>query len=280
MNFDQLIRENMLRFGTKNLNENTKNYLLLEQGTAATTGSVDPDALTADEMPDSIDYPEDAELSYQKGQQAKEKIKNVGAITKKVVGTATLIAPLSKIIRNRLFKRYIRKNGIPTKEQLMAKDSDRVKAHPAYQQTIDLMYRDKRTLKNASRYMNNGTGGAKQQAGLPVLYWYGVPALGGEENPEDKNNMQIMLNLLFYNKTSMKNKMTDPAKKVEFDSNITILYNGLKDLYDNGVYITISDLLDATDGNPWNDILTQLLTQPTKWTGVLVLGMKMMRRCL
>ena len=263
MNLNEILAENMLRFGTKNLSENTKNYLLLEQNP---TGSLDPDALTADEMPDELEDPEDATLSYYKdplGQRVKQTAQKAGAITKKVVGTATLVAPLSKIIRNRLFKRYIRKNGIPTKEQLIAKDSDRVKSHPAYQQTIDLMYRDKSTLKSASRY---NTSGAKQQAGLPVLYWYGVPALGGEANPEDQQAMQSMLTLLASNKELMSSKITDEAKKIEFDTNIAILSNGLQDLYDNGIYITTSDLLEATDGNPWGSFLTQLLKAPSTWT--------------
>jgi len=108
MNLEQLLRENILRFGTKNLNENIKNKLLLEQ---------DPDS----ELPDPIENPEDAELSYNKkslGQRVKQTAKTVGNVAKKVVGTATLVAPLSKIIRNRLFKRYVTKNGIPTKEEL------------------------------------------------------------------------------------------------------------------------------------------------------------------
>ena len=256
MNLEQLLRENILRFGTKNLNENIKNKLLLEQ---------DPDS----ELPDPIENPEDAELSYNKkslGQRVKQTAKTVGNVAKKVVGTATLVAPLSKIIRNRLFKRYVTKNGIPTKEELIAKDSDRVKSHPAYQQTVDLMYRDKRTLKNASRYMNQGYGGAKQTAGLPVLYWYGVPALGGEANPEDQKSMESMLNTMTSNKEVMLSKMTDANKKSEFDTNITLLINGLKELYNSGVYVTTQDLLDATEGNWWGVILNQLLSAPNTWT--------------
>jgi len=252
MNFEQILRENILRFGTKNLNENIKNKLMLEQ---------DPN----EELPDPLENPEDAEISYNK-KTLKQRINQTAATAKKVIGTATLVAPLSKIIRNRLFKRYVTKNGIPTKEQLIAKDSDRVKSHPAYQQTIDLMYRDKRTLKNASRYMNQGYGGAKQTAGLPVLYWYGVPALGGEANPEDQKSMEALLNMMASNKELMISKMTDDTKKSEFNSNITLLINGLKELYDSGVYITTQDLLDATSGQWWGVILNQLLSAPNTWT--------------
>lgn len=248
MNFEQLIRENMLRFGTKNLNENLKNYLMLEQ-----TGSLDPDEIPVDELPRDVN-PDYATLSYEKGQEFREKLKKVGATTKKVAITATIVAPLSKVIRDRLFKRYIRRKGIPTKEQLIAKDSNQVKSHPAYQQTVDLMYRDKRTLKAASTKQG-------QQAGLPVLYWYGVPALGGEANPDDQRAMQVMLDRFERNKNILSDGITDQTTKTEFDSNTTILYDGLKELYDNGIYITADDLLEATSSTSTqlNTVLSNLI---------------------
>lgn len=243
MNLEQRLRENILRFGTKNLNENIKIKLLLESD----PNEFDPND---SEIPGDVD-PEDASVNDKLpvGQRIKQTAKKVGKVTKDVVVAASIVGLLSKVIRNRLFKRYMRKNGIPTKEELIAKDSDRVKSHPAYQQTIDLMYRDKRTMKSASRY---NVEGAKQTAGLPVLYWYGVPALGGETNPQDELNSKNMIAIAKVRSQRMADEIgeyTDDATKQEFTSLVNNFINGLQELDNSGIYITASDLLNATEGN-------------------------------
>jgi hypothetical protein len=242
MNLEQRLRENILRFGTKNLNENLKTKILLET-------DPDPD-FDPNEIPDEVspNYDPDVESDeLTRGQQIKQKAKQVGKVAKDVLITASLVGLLAKVMRNRLYKRYIRKNGIPSKEELIAKDSDRVKSHPAYQQTIDLMYRDRRTMKAASRY---NVWGEKQQKGLPILYWYGTPALGGEENPEDKSAMEGMLMRGTIRKTILANQiraLSDDATAEAYFSGVTEFLNGLKELYDGGIFITATDLLDATN---------------------------------
>jgi hypothetical protein len=242
MNLEQRLRENILRFGTKNLNENIKTKLFLEQD----PNEFDPEG---EEVPGEIDPENDPTVDDKLpvGQRIKQTAKKVGNVTKDVLVTASLVGLLSKVIRNRLFKRYMRKNGIPTKEELIAKDSDRVKSHPAYQQTIDLMYRDKRTMKSASRY---NVEGAKQTAGLPVLYWYGVPALGGETNPQDELNSKNMIAIAKVRSQRMADEIgeyTDDATKQEFTSLVNNFINGLQEIDNSGIYITASDLLNATD---------------------------------
>lgn len=249
MNLEQRLRENILRFGTKNLNNNIKTRLLVEQD----PNEFDPDDPDAPgDINPELDPNVDDKLPV--GQRIKQTAKKVGKVTKDVLVTASLVGLLSKVIRNRLFKRYMRKNGIPTKEELIAKDSDRVKSHPAYQQTIDLMYRDKRTMKSASRY---NVDGAKQTAGLPILYWYGVPALGGETNPQDELNSKNMIAIAKVRSQRMADEIgeyTDDATKQEFTSLVNDFINGLQELSNSGIYITSSDLLYATDTGKYGAI--------------------------
>ena len=96
--------------------------------------------------------------------------------------TAIQGTPLMVKWQNWRQKKFIKKNGLPTKEQLIAKESDVVKNTPGYDTVIYLMF-NKRTMDK-----------------FTISYWNGLPALGGDGSPEDKQKMgQLITQLSRFN---------------------------------------------------------------------------------
>ena len=121
-------------------------------------------------------------------------------------------------------KRFLKKKGLPTKEQLMAKDSDVVKNTPGYETVIYLMY-NKRTMDK-----------------FTITYWNGLPALGGDENPEDKLEMgQLITHLSRFDGVEVPTgyEGEEPTKL-----DLTLFIDVLKNLYDQQIYLTDEDILE------------------------------------
>jgi len=138
--------------------------------------------------------------------------------------TAIQGTPLMVKWQNWRQKKFIKKNGLPTKEQLIAKESDVVKNTPGYDTVIYLMF-NKRTMDK-----------------FTISYWNGLPALGGDGSPEDKQKMgQLITQLSRFNgvdvPTGYENQ--EPTK-IELTQFIEVL----KKLYDQQVYLTDEDILE------------------------------------
>lgn len=141
--------------------------------------------------------------------------------------TAIQSIPLMVKWQNWRQKKFLKKKGLPTKEDLMAKDSDAVKNTPGYKTVIYLMY-NKRTMDKFS-----------------ISYWYGLPALGGDENPEDKIEMGQLITLLErYDGAEVPTGYeNEEPTKIDLTSFIDVL----KKLYDQQIYLTNDDILEIFD---------------------------------
>jgi hypothetical protein len=143
------------------------------------------------------------------------------------VRTAIQGTPLMVKWQNWRQNKFIKKKGLPTKEQLMAKDSDVVKNTPGYETVIYLMY-NKRTMDK-----------------FTITYWNGVPALGGDVNPEDKRVMgQLITQLSRFNGADVPTGYEgEEPTKLELTDFIEVL----KKLYDQQIFLTGDDILEIFD---------------------------------
>jgi hypothetical protein len=144
------------------------------------------------------------------------------------------LSELGRKIRGMVQNKWAKKQKLPTKDELMENDkknSPAIVTHPAYKDTIELMYRKK--IRNATA----------------ILYWYyGEGFVLGDEEIGDKASAQRgldLLNQIYNNVESYKN--TDFQKFI----------SELQSLYDDGIYIDI-------------DILTESLDQNTKYLSSLL----------
>jgi hypothetical protein len=140
------------------------------------------------------------------------------------VRTAIQGTPLMVKWQNWRQKKFLKKKGLPTKEQLMAKDSDAVKNTPGYETVIYLMY-NKRTMDK-----------------FTITYWNGLPALGGDENPEDRIEMgQLITQLSRFNGVEIP---TERLGEEPITLDLTLFIEVLKKLYDQQIYLTDEDILE------------------------------------
>ena len=144
------------------------------------------------------------------------------------------LSNLGRKIRGMVQNKWAKKQKLPTKDELMENDkknSPAIVTHPAYKDTIELMYRKK--IRNATA----------------ILYWYyGEGFVLGDEEIGDKASAQRGLDLLnqIYNNV-------ESYKNADFQKFIL----ELQSLYNDGIYIDI-------------DILTEALKENTKYLSSLL----------
>lgn len=123
--------------------------------------------------------------------------------------------------RNAIQNRWAKKQGLPTPKQLMENDQKKSPAvvnHPAYKDTITLMYRKKIRNENA------------------ILYWYyGEGFTGGKESPEDKQSAEKLIN-------TFKQLESYGTYKSEGFKNFV---KELQELYDQGIYVSVDVMTDT-----------------------------------
>lgn len=123
--------------------------------------------------------------------------------------------------RNAFQNRWAKKQGLPTPKQLMENDqkkSPAVANHPAYKDTITLMYRKKIRNENA------------------ILYWYyGEGFTGGKESPEDKQSAEKLINT-FKQLESYGTYKSDGFKN---------FVKELQELYNQGIYVSVDVMTDT-----------------------------------
>jgi len=123
--------------------------------------------------------------------------------------------------RNAIQNRWAKKQGLPTPKQLMENDQKKSPAvvnHPAYKDTITLMYRKKIRNENA------------------ILYWYyGEGFTGGKESPEDKQSAEKLI-------STFKQLETYGTYKSEGFKNFV---KELQELYDQGIYVSVDVMTDT-----------------------------------
>jgi hypothetical protein len=137
--------------------------------------------------------------------------------------TAIQGTPLMVKWQNWRQKKFLKKNGLPTKEQLMAKDSDAVKNTPGYDTVIYLMFNKRTTDK------------------FTISYWNGLPALGGDASPEDKQKMgQLITQLSRFDGAEVPSGYNVEPTKLDLNQFIEVL----KKLYDQQIYLTDEDILE------------------------------------
>lgn len=234
MSLQRILSENMLRLNIKNLNEIAKETLLDKFESN----------LKSDYFSDTTYFDKNGQL-IENVFFLQEQTKLRAAMSK--VRQAIQRTPLMSRWQNWRTKKYIKKNGLPTQQQLMAKDSPEVKAAPGYNEVMFLLY-NKRTRDGAS-----------------IMYWNGTPALGGDgsETVEDKRNMgQLITQLARFNGLNIEG-YNEPVK-IE----LTEFIEALKKLYDQNIYLTSQDLLDIFTpdaGLALNALFTIALT--AQWNG-------------
>jgi hypothetical protein len=227
MSLEKLIAENMLRLNIKNLNEST-----LEKLTDNLSANI-----RSDYYSDTTCYDKHGVLVeniYFLQEQTKMR-RAMGAVRRAVQST-----PLMVKWQNWRTKKFIKKNGLPTRQELMAKDSEQVKNTPGYREIMYLLY-NKRTMDPAS-----------------IMYWNGAPALGGDSNPDDKREMgQIITQLARFNGVTFNSGFSDdPGIKLEFNNFI----EALKKLYDQGVFLTRDDFMESLFDSDSGDALYALMS--------------------
>lgn len=227
MSLEKRLSENMLRFGVKNLNETSIDNLTIKYQSN----------IINDYFSDSTYYDKFGVL-VENAFFLQEQTKMRQAMS--AVRRAVQSTPLMVKWQNWRTKRFIKKNGLPTQQELMAKDSEQVKATQGYQQVMYLLY-SKRTMDPAS-----------------IMFWNGAPALGGDENPADADEMQRIINQL-----SRFNGITIPSNtkgETDIQVNLTAFIDALKKLYEQRVFLTADDLIeslfDSKSGEALNAIMT------------------------
>jgi hypothetical protein len=122
------------------------------------------------------------------------------------------LSELGRKIRGMVQNKWAKKQKLPTKNELMENDkknSPAIVTHPAYKDTIELMYRKK--IRNATA----------------ILYWYyGEGFVLGDEEIGDKASAQRgldLLNQIYNNVESYKN--TDFQKFISEPIELKILYS-------------------------------------------------------
>lgn len=227
MSLQRLLAENMLKLNIKNLNESTRNKLTDKLGAN----------IRSDYYSDTTYYDRQGVL-VENAFFLQEQTKMRRAMS--AVRRAVQATPLMVKWQEWRTSKFIKKNGLPTQQELMAKDSEQVKATQGYQQVIYLLY-SKRTMDPAS-----------------IMFWNGAPALGGDANPADGNEMRKIINQLsrFNGITIPSSNEANPAVQV----NLTAFLNAMKKLYEQGVYLTADDLteslFDSKSGLALNAIMT------------------------
>ena len=123
--------------------------------------------------------------------------------------------------RNAFQNRWAKNQGLPTPKQLMENDqkkSPSVVNHPAYKDTITLMYRKKIRNENA------------------ILYWYyGEGFTGGSESPEDKQSAEKLI------KTFKQLESFGTYKSEGFKTFV----KELEELYNQGIYVSVDVMTDT-----------------------------------
>ena len=141
-------------------------------------------------------------------------------------------ADLKTKFRNAFQNKWAKKQGLPTPKQLMENDqkkSPSVVNHPAYRDTITLMY--KKQIRNANA----------------ILYWYyGEGYTGGKESPEDRKSAEKLI-------TIMKQLETFGTYKSDGFKNFV---KELEALFAQGIYVSL-DVMGDTIGDQTN--LSELL---------------------
>lgn len=126
--------------------------------------------------------------------------------------------------RNAFQNRWAKKQGLPTPKQLMENDQKKSPAvvnHPAYKDTITLMYRKKIRNENA------------------ILYWYyGEGYTGGKESPEDRKSAEKLISI-------MKQLESYGTYKSEGFKNFV---KELEELFAQGIYVSL-DVMSETIGD-------------------------------
>jgi hypothetical protein len=123
--------------------------------------------------------------------------------------------------RNAMQNGWAKKQGLPTPKQLMENDQKKSPAvvnHPAYKDTITLMYRKKIRNENA------------------ILYWYyGEGFTGGKESPEDKQSAEKLINTM---------KQLESLGKFKSDGFKTFVKE-LEELFAQGIYVSLDVMSDT-----------------------------------
>jgi len=151
--------------------------------------------------------------------------------------------------RNAFQNRWAKKQGLPTPKQLMENDqkkSPSVVNHPAYKDTITLMYRKKIRNENA------------------ILYWYyGEGFTGGNESPEDKKSAEKLI-------STMKQLESLGTFKSEGFKNFV---KELEELFAQGIYVSLDVMSETTGVLPkFSELLKKqeenvpFVLWGTKWT--------------
>lgn len=123
--------------------------------------------------------------------------------------------------RNAFQNRWAKNQGLPTPKQLMENDQKKSPAvvnHPAYKDTITLMYRKKIRNENA------------------ILYWYyGEGFTGGSESPKDKKSAEKLI-------STFKQLENYGTYKSEGFKNFV---KELEELYNQGIYVSVDVMTDT-----------------------------------
>ena len=134
-----------------------------------------------------------------------------------------IVNTISTKFRNAFQNNWAKSQGLPTPKQLMENDqkkSPSVVNHPAYKDTITLMYRKKIRNENA------------------ILCWYyGEGFTGGSESPADKKSAEKLINT-FKQLESYGTFKSEGAKN---------LVKELEELYNQGIYVSIDVMIDTLD---------------------------------
>jgi len=230
MSLHNILAENMLRFGVKNLNENelillqnkskkdfysdytyineygelvesTNLKLLLEKPTDPPTP--DPDQTL------------DADQSTVYGQRGLRRLKS--RVRRKIQSMPLMV----KWAQWRT-KRWLKKKGLPSRAELEAKDTDEVKNTGGYKEVLDLMY--------AKRTRDEGT----------IMYWYGAEVLGGEADPAAENQMSTVIQTL----SAINNLPIQSTTAEPYTLNISSFIEKLQEMQKQNIFLSGEDLME------------------------------------
>jgi hypothetical protein len=151
--------------------------------------------------------------------------------------------------RNAMQNRWAKKQGLPTPKQLMENDQKKSPAvvnHPAYKDTITLMYRKKIRNENA------------------ILYWYyGEGFTGGNESPEDKQSAEKLISTM---------KQLESLGTFKSEGYKTFVKE-LEELFAQGIYVSLDVMSETTGVLPkFSELLKKqeenvpFVLWGTKWT--------------
>jgi hypothetical protein len=214
MNLEKILAENMLRFGVKNLNESATTKLINEIHFNK----------FLDYYQDSTYFNSHNELVYDTLTLSEQqtKLRALMARGRRAVQKIPFMVSWQQWRVNR----FIKKKGLPTQQQLQANDSPEVQNQPGYAEVMRLMY-SKKTMDPAT-----------------IMYWNGTPALGGDGDVNDKQNMGQLITQLdrLNGVTFTQNYADEPAGTVTVD--LSGFIGTLKQLYDQGVFLSQDDLLE------------------------------------